>query len=220
MLIERERVLRGNFVLPSAEDLEELGKAVSVLRGRVRTANGVYLAPEQLQNDERKKLASDALQILADVLPALREEILGRPDVVSPEISDAMRFGHLSQIDALQMAVAAAMEYVWLIPHQELSISISEGMARFSDAFTLPPPSPISEIQTWHHFVSYLADKFRDVVQTANPTLPRLRIGNGESANPVVRFLAAVIPHITGEEPKPDAIRKWLQRSPAGDKPT
>ena len=64
---------------------------------------------------------------------------------------------------------------------------------------------------------STVTDKLRDVVQASNPTLPRLKIGNGESANPIIQFLVLVIPPITGKRPKRGAVRQ-LQRKNTGDK--
>jgi len=59
-------------------------------------------------------------------------------------------------------------------------------------------------------------EKFRDVVQIANPNLPRLKLSND---GPVVRFLVATIPQITGEQLTPNAVRQWLRRPREGDNP-
>lgn len=218
-LIERDSVLRGSYGKPSASALEGVANAVSVLRGRVRTGTDAYLTPEQLLNDQRKKDASEALATLARVLPGLREDILTAPDVGPPDISDLLRLGTLSQLDALQDTVNEAWEYGWLIPHQELSIQVTVGAewtVQYSEAYALPPPSHDREIFKWHFFATLLADRFRDVVKARNVSLPRLANSNG---GPVARFLVAVIPHITGETPTPDAVRKWLRDHPTGDKP-
>jgi hypothetical protein len=220
-------VLHGDYVQPSAAALDDLARAVSVLRGRVRVGTDAHLTPAQLLNDQRKKRASEALAMLASVLPGLRENILAAPDVGAPEISELMRLRDLSQIDMLQNTVKEAWEYDWLTPHQELSAQVvgADWAVQYSEAFAVPSPEPVHrarevrELHKWHHFATFLADKFRDVVKASNPGLPRLKNGNGEATNPVIGFLVAVIPHITGEQPKPDAVRKWLQRNPAGDKP-
>jgi hypothetical protein len=223
-LIDREQVLGINYraVVPGPAALQDLAMAVSVLRGRVRIGTDADLTSKQLLNDERKKIASKALEMLASVLPALREDILAAPECGPSDISHFMRLMSLSQLDALKNTVAEAWEYGWLTPHQELSAQVSVGAdwaVQHSDAYAVPAPPQDREIHKWHNFAAFLADKFRDVMQASNPSLPRLANG-GASPNAVMRFLAAIIPHITGEEPDPGAVRKWLKDHPTGDKST
>jgi hypothetical protein len=119
-LIEREHVLRGRYVPPPAGALEELAKAVTLLRWRVRIANGAHLTSQQRLNDGAKRLASVALQTLGDILSRLREEILAEPEAA--EIFKKLRLQQLSELDALQVAVCEARQYTWLTPDQESSI--------------------------------------------------------------------------------------------------
>ena len=60
----------------------------------------------------------------------------------------------------------------------------------------------------WHGHAAELADAFRVAMRSTNPDL-ELGLSND---GPLVRFLAFVIPQITGEEPSMDAIARHLQR--------
>lgn len=66
------------------------------------------------------------------------------------------------------------------------------------------PPFP----EQWHQFAPWLADRFRVAMHSTNPgpVLGTAAVG------PLTCFLAAVIPLITGETPKPPAIGRYLQR--------
>lgn len=208
-LIERNAVLRGNYAVPSSAALDALATAISVIRGRCSIGRREGWTPEQIASDNLRRRASDALQTLAEVLPAIRAERLAQPHLAP---FDALTAMELSQIKALEAVVKKAWEYSWLTPHEELAIQVVVGETwamEFSDAYAISPPAPDRELSRWHHFGAWLADVFRDVVQASNPRLPRL--GNSNDG-PVVRFLACIIPRITGEQPTPAAVRRWLQR--------
>jgi hypothetical protein len=66
----------------------------------------------------------------------------------------------------------------------------------------------VPEVKTWHQYAVWLAANFRKAMQDANPGLV-LRLSNN---GPQTRFLVAVIPLISGETPKGDAVARWLQR--------
>lgn len=218
-LIERGGLLRGKYVIPSAVLLEDLASATNVLRARVHRVLQARLEPKLRMSDERKRRASAALQTLADVLPGIRDDILAAPDVelpphiAPPGLSSMMRWEHLSQLDALARMVDEAWEFSWLTPFEEKFVSFTDKVALqpVPGAYAVPAPSPVRQIDRWHHFVVFLAEKFRDAVQAANPSLPRLANSND---GPVSRFLVAIVPHITAETPTPDAVRKWLRDHP------
>ena len=207
-MIVEARVLRdGRYRAPLPAMLEDLAMAASVLRGRVRVGRQADITPEgRLSNDRRKK-ATEALQKLAAVLPEIRAEIRERAaNSPWPPLND----GQLEALDELAAAAARAWELPALMPDQEIEVLGNSGMARFSDAWVVPSPSPEEEISRWHHFAPFLADAFRDAVQASNRTLPRLGVSVD---GPVPRFLAAVIPHITGETPNTVNVYQELKRA-------
>ena len=60
----------------------------------------------------------------------------------------------------------------------------------------------------WNDIAAELADAFREAMRSTNPAL---EVGLSNDG-PLVRFLAFVIPQITGEEPAMDTIARHLQR--------
>lgn len=215
-LIQRNFVLRGGYGPPSAEALEPLAFAVSTLRGRCRMGSQDNWAPNLIALDAHQRRASEALQTLAEVLPVIRAELKRLPNTEP----FPMRASQLRQIDALNATVNEAWEWSCLTPLQELHLQVTGlnepeaagaawALAK-STAWSVPPPSPIRELHSWHHFAAWLADQFRDVVQATNPKKPRLGLGEN---GPVARFVALVIPLITGEQPRQSSVRIWLQRA-------
>jgi len=59
----------------------------------------------------------------------------------------------------------------------------------------------------WHHYANTLAAEFTKALRQANPGV---EIKLGDDDNPVTRFVAAVIPLITGERVKQPAINRHL----------
>ena len=216
-LIERKAVLRGDYAVPSSAALDALATAISVIRGRCSTGRREDWTPEQIASDNLRRRASDALQTLAEVLPAIRAERLAQPHLAP---FDALTAMELSQIKALEAVVKKAWEYSWLTPHEEHHIQVVVGTTwamEFSDAYAISPPAPDREMSRWHHFVAWLADAFRDVVAVRNPHLQQLGV---TEHGPMLRFLVCIIPCITGEQPTQTAVRRWLQRqSKGGDNP-
>lgn len=60
----------------------------------------------------------------------------------------------------------------------------------------------------WHKYARDLQVFFVEAMEEANPG-SEIRLADD---GPVSRFIAAVIPFITGERPKPTAIARHLQR--------
>lgn len=67
---------------------------------------------------------------------------------------------------------------------------------------------PVSRTADWHTYVQWLRSQFEHAMRSTNPGLDVRPSNDG----PLTRFIAAVIPLITGENPKPPAIARQLQR--------
>ena len=213
-IIVGENVILDSGVPPSGKALDDLAVTVCLIRQRCRRGILELQTPDHIASDRLRRKASEALQTLAKVLPAIRAEYFKTPDLSPSELNSPMRLMELSQIDTLEGAVKEAQRYPCLTPLEELSIRVFSKLPRFSVSYALPPPSPIQDICTWHHFAAFLADKFRTVVQANCPKLDKGRSGVVQDATAAARFVAAVIPHITGEVATPENVRKWIYRHP------
>jgi len=67
-----------------------------------------------------------------------------------------------------------------------------------------------SPIYTWHDIAHDLAVAFRLAMR---PTNPALKMGLSNKG-PIPRFIAAVVPHITGERPNVEQVGKYLKDNP------
>jgi len=223
-LMDRNKVLRTDYVSPSASALDGLALDISVLRGRCRVGRREAWSAEARRADDLRRMGSAALATLAEILPEMRAECAAafeRADKVDP--MRLMFSQHIAEISALERVVADTWERPWITPMEEQQLAVivgSDWAIQVSPAYKLPPPPAISgvsfppdirEMHKWHHFAHWLAERFRDVVQAANPNLQRLALSNN---GPVVRFFLAVIPHITGEAPTAAAVRKRLRDHP------
>jgi hypothetical protein len=65
------------------------------------------------------------------------------------------------------------------------------------------------EHKTWRSIANAIAGAFMIAMQRTNPNV---EFGYSSSGNPVTRFVAAVVPMMTGEEPAIGAVSKYLQR--------
>jgi hypothetical protein len=216
-LIEQHRVLMGDYVPPSASALTSLATAVSVLRGRCRQGKRVSWTPEMHARDQLRRRASQALATLIEVLPELEADSATQALEESDPLFRQMLLKDTEEIAAFRRVVEDTWERGWVIPFHEASIAVSVGAEwaiQHSEAWGVPAPTPVQETHTWHHFAAWLAERFRDVVQASNPSLPRLKNANG---GPVAKFLAAMVPYITGERPSLDAVRAYLRRDRQGD---
>jgi hypothetical protein len=73
--------------------------------------------------------------------------------------------------------------------------------------------------QSWHWLGSVLVEDFRNAMKPANPSA---KFGSGHSG-PAARFIAAVAPMLTGEEPKSSSVStqlKQLARNKKSSDPT
>jgi hypothetical protein len=209
-VINKKRVC-GRYREPTAAQLDRLALAISLVRGRCQVGRPETWTPGQIARDQLQRKASHALGTLAEVLPRLRADYEAEGPFPAPDdLGRLLLKERLEQIRELERIVADVWELTWLIPYQELHILVTVESDWMVEHCALPAPTPVREIHKWHDFAFWLADKFRDVLQNCNPGRPRP--GAAENG-PVVKFLAGVIPLVTGEEPKAAAVKEWLRRA-------
>jgi hypothetical protein len=85
------------------------------------------------------------------------------------------------------------------------------GVVAIATDYALKPPPKRPEEgkgpKRWHEVAPLIANAFRDAVRPRNPTLT---LGNSDQGS-VARFVAAVVPQITGEEPTVAAVAARLK---------
>ena len=207
-LIQREGVLHRYEVMTS-DGLDALGKAATTLRHRHRETIRLGWTPEEAHSDDLQRKAYDALRVLAEALPAIRDEINSAPLLSGFDDStdNPWRDENLRQIAALEAQVKESLKYSALIPRQELMARAAPKMVRYTPAWGVSLPPSVRGKTWWHKFVVPLADEVCRAVQATNP---KIRIGNSDDG-PLPRFLVAVIPHISNETPTTVAVRNRLQ---------
>ena len=63
--------------------------------------------------------------------------------------------------------------------------------------------------KNWRSIASSVESLFRPVMERANP---KVKFGYSSAGNPVSRFVAAVVPMITGEKPEIGNVANYLKR--------
>jgi hypothetical protein len=171
---------------PSRAAYEDLAQTINDFRRLVSLSTGRWR-----ESSGRTRRLASGLRTLNDVLPAIRDdcsEALKAAQRSRSEVMLRLCQEDLVALDALIAAVAATrVRHSLLLPISQLA-----------------PP-----IERWHHFAEDLADAFRGAMHSTNPGL-ELRLSNN---GPVVRFLKALVPEITGEEPTLNSVARYLQRS-------
>jgi hypothetical protein len=204
-------VLSDHYRLPPVITFIPLARTATTLRDRCRLAMKNGWTDEDVQSDELRRRAYDALQTLAEVLPIIRVEIEENPTLSGFDDSpdEPWRAANLHQLNLLEAIIGEARQYSALVPRQELSKRAAPKMVRYSSGgWSTPLSSSIrGKTKWWHEFVGALADEFCRAIQPRNPTR---RIGNSVGG-PLPRFLAAAIPHISGETPTKSAVRGYLE---------
>ena len=96
----------------------------------------------------------------------------------------------------------------WNNPH-DARLKVLNALAAALEAVTrLEDHDAPRRVEQWHEFARDLGLLFRAVMRRANPEL-ELGLSND---GPIGRFVAAVIPFITGETPSVESVARHLQR--------
>jgi hypothetical protein len=135
----------------------------------------------------------DALDVLARALVKLGHEYAAaadRGDVPARFSDDKLR----------KYAALAADEAVRAVMRHVCEAQIDEGPGTLSGLPTKPGKTP----PKWRGLSDQLYLDFADALGPANP-------GYKPGADVAARFIAAVVPLITGEQPKSDSVAVWLK---------
>lgn len=174
-----------------------------------------------------KNLSDDSLHILAEKLNGQRAFYLWMQFEMKPELEEALpsiRAAELllKELPKLSLkfryrhglSAAAFPDYFnKLIKEQEdvLFAACSALQALFEKSFRFRPMEHLlgGEYDTWRGYAIDIASSFREAVRASHPTAKPL--GNGEDS-PLAKFVAAVIPGITEENPTVQNVSMGLRR--------
>jgi hypothetical protein len=127
---------------------------------------------------------------LAEVLPPIQAELQEAIRFCSHETGplNAVLQVQLDQLNALAAHIEALQQDAW---------------------YMVPRTDEAKSAGLWSQYADMLAGALRKAMRSTNPGL-ELGISND---NPVVRFIAAIAPHITDERPTVAAVAQHLKRA-------
>lgn len=186
-LEDQRIIIDGRMHLPTVEACEDLAGTANGMRWWISASRTEWRADR-----DRKKRVSDAVAILLDEIPRIIRDLELSLDTCrrnGSEIHARLMQPKLSAVKCLGSGLEAVKECPGLF------LSVLDGF---------------KDVDKWHDYGAELAEAFRAAARTTNPREPFVLSNHG----PATRFLAAAIPHISGENPNTETIARYFQRNP------
>lgn len=202
-LLERD-VRRANQKLPPPDRILTLAKELSYLRLMLSESGRRVLTKSQTDLQHITAALSEIIRLSPTVMEKFPLHIaviegrligLSKSDLPESELNDEVTSSHFA-IRELKEQQLQFLEMMHVC--EELIETDCYGL------FGNKAP-----IYSWHDISHRLVTSFQLAMRPTNPTLRM-----GLSKGPVPRFIAAVVPHITGERPNGDQIGKYLRDNP------
>jgi hypothetical protein len=189
----RDKVLRKRQTMPDDADIKELVRILNVWRNHYTAINVDIRAKNELI-----KLEQQALDTLSTVLPQLQKGLIADIKVYSghkgTQIITAAKTKRLAEIECLMTCVRVSKK--------------SRFWTTFWEESTLP-----DRRKKWADLQDALCTDFENAMKRANPDMTFGLSNDG----PHLRFIAAVIPSITGESIKSSYVG-WHRKRAAAKK--
>jgi hypothetical protein len=180
----RKHVLKGRWIPPTPEAAANLADAVH------GTRLTMLRCPKMLPWDDKHQAFLENLQRLRQQLPDLiREYRAPIPD----EIGNGFKARDQKDVDALE----------------DLKRTIESTLARpiwWAMTTFVSPLDAKSHSSRWHRYVEFVASEFKNAMKSTNG-----KPLENSNTGPVSVFLAKVIPFVSDERPRQDAIMRYLQ---------
>jgi hypothetical protein len=194
-------IVRGNFKKPNQAALEQLAGELDLLR--LSHDHGSLIA-----KDSREQL-QDALETALEALPGVIESsekcaeyyrVYGWDDASASEEGNKAR--------RLQEAILA-----FAPPPSNIDLALFPQFKDYKPPRVSVEVHILPDAEKWYRFAEILLQYFRTAMRSTNDQTIKL-----SNDGPISRFLEAVIPFISGEEPKGETVMRYLQRceSPGG----
>lgn len=184
-IFKLHKVIRGNLKIPDDDGFSMLAKHATA-------AKKIVISSSYNMPDERKELIDRVEEIIELSTRLLKSEMeikkIYEWAVENREIISIGAFGVNDRIDIIENFIISAsnLRSNGLLSGYKKQLSMNK----------------------WHSWAVVIASSFCSVINKNNPTVS-LRYSN---TGPIVRYLRAIIPLITGEEPSTVAIARYLQR--------
>lgn len=206
-VIRDEVVLDYKYLIPDIEKLWPLSVELNKFCAIFNLQNN----PHKIDSSKIYKRIEESIAFLTELLPHPIRQLTDDIDFFGKFTDGSIIYNNMPNFDLNNHTSN------YLRPNLEkieelLRISKEVYLTYHIQSMNLTNAWPIE--MKWHEFSPCLATLFREAVRAENPKLAPLKSSN---KGPVVRFLAAVIPHITGETPELGAIAKYLGRKVKGD---
>ncbi len=185
-IFKSHRIIRGNFKIPDDDGFRTLAKHATGIKKIAISAS--YNMPKE--RNELIERVEEAIELSTKLLRSERSlQKIYEWAVKNRETITVGAFGVEDRIPLIENFIKSATD---LKAHGLLADYKKE-----------------LDVNKWHYWAVYIASIFCDVINKNNPSID-LRYSN---TGPIVRYLSAVIPLITGEEPTAVNIARYLQRS-------
>lgn len=187
--LQDQKVFSSRQTVPSAASCEALAETADGLRLWIDASRRSWRADR-----DRKRRISEAVSILINDLPHIEESLAAAIDVYRRKDNEAGQIG--ARLAQRKLSVVQGLN--------------SELVAfRDCPAILVSVLSITDDVDRWHEYGQDLVEAFREAARTVNPNEPFTLSNNG----PATRFLAAAIPHISGERPSTVAIARYFGRA-------
>lgn len=185
-IFKSHRIIRGNFKIPDDDGFRTLAKHATAIK-KIAVSSSYNMPKERKELIER---VEEAIELSTKLLRS--EKILQKIyewAVKNREIITIGAFGVEDRISLIENFINSATN----LKEHGLLADYKEQLS----------------VNKWHFWAFDIASLFCNVINKNNPRI-NLRYSN---TGPIVRYLSAVIPLISGEEPTAVNIARYLQRS-------
>jgi len=182
-----DEVLKGNTRRPPVNQLRELAQSLNLIHGVF-----TFYSTVEKQSRIRGETVRGALMALVTFFEERRQELLTR--FPSQEAATGTR-GAAETIEAEGRLYDSFCKFVQAMEGHPFNLDMDGN------------PLMRRELKNWHSLAQDIAEPARIALRFNNPTMLFGRSNDG----PLPRFVAAVIPEITGERPSITAVGKHLK---------
>jgi hypothetical protein len=195
-MFDESRIVRSSWKKPNHTALEQLAGELDLLRHS-------YFFGSLLAKDARKQL-QDALEVALEALPGVIES--------SEKCAEYYRDHGWDDTSAIEEGnKARRLEEAILAfapPPSNIDLALFPQLKDYKPPRLCVEHRVVPDAERWHKFAEVLVKFFRTAMRSTNDN-QTIELSN---KGPVSRFLEAVIPLVSGEEPNGETVVRYIQR--------